>query len=275
LSSSRPYAPSQPDEAEADRLFRRFRETGDPALRAELVSRYEDLARCLAAKFAHRGEPLEDLLQVALIGLIHAVDRFDPDRGLRFSTFATPTIVGEIKRHFRDRSWHLKVPRWLQELNHRVIRAAEELTPQLSRSPTVPEIARYVGCSEEAALEAMELGHAHDTISLDTHLSASGEAGDAALTLLDALGTEDGALRRVIDYDELMLAVGELDRREQSVLYLRFYKQLSQSEVAGRLSISQMHVSRLQQRALHRLRERLETHPAASADHAAEWRAAA
>jgi RNA polymerase sigma-B factor len=187
-----------------------------------------------------------------MIGLIHAIDRFDPERGIKFSTYATPTIVGEIKRHFRDRAWNLKVPRWLQELNQQVVRTNDLLSQILGRSPSVAEIAEHVGCTEEEALNAMELGNAYETVSLDTHLSVE---GDAPLTLCDSIGMEDLQLDRLADFDDLKEAVSKLDPREQTILHLRYFHDLSQTEVARRLHISQMHVSRLQNRALARLRE--------------------
>jgi len=160
-------------EDDAERLFLEYRATRDTPIRDRLVLMHENLVRFLAAKFANRGEPLEDLVQVGTIGLINAIDRFEPERGTKFSTYATPTIVGEIKRHFRDRAWNLKVPRWLQELNLQVMRANEQLAQQLGRSPTIVEIAAHVGASEAETLDAMELGNAYETVSLDTKLSAS------------------------------------------------------------------------------------------------------
>jgi len=213
---------------------------------------HENLVRFLAAKFANRGEPLEDLVQVGLIGLINAIDRYDAERGTRFSTFATPTIVGEIKRHFRDKSWNLKVPRRLQEMNLQVMRANEALAQRLGRSPTIDEIAEYVGASEDETLEAMELGNAFDTVSLDAQLSFEGET--APLTLSDTVGGTDTSLESVQVYDDLKDALASLDDREKMVIYLRFFHDLSQSEVAQRLRISQMHVSRLQAKALAHLR---------------------
>jgi RNA polymerase sigma-B factor len=251
VSTSNARGPAQRYEAETDRLFELFR-AGDTAARDSLIRIHENLVRFLAAKFANRGEPLEDLIQVGMIGLINAVDRFEPDRGIKFSTYATPTIVGEIKRHFRDRSWYMKVPRWLQELNQHVVRANDVLAQTYGRSPTIAEIAEHVGCSEEDALNAMELGNAYETISLDTTL---GVEGDAPLTLSDSIGGEDLQLEQLSAYDDLKEAMEKLDRRERMILHLRFYHELSQTEVARRLHISQMHVSRLQNRALRRLRE--------------------
>jgi RNA polymerase sigma-B factor len=244
---------SQRFEDDADRLFEEYRRARDPAVREQLVLRHENLVRFLASKFANRGEPLDDLIQVGVIGLINAIDRFEPERGIKFSTYATPTIVGEIKRYFRDRAWNLKVPRWLQELNFQVIRANETLSQQLGRSPTVQEIADTVGCTEEAALNAMELGSAYETVSLDTRLAFEGEA--APLTLSDSIGDGDEGLEQIENYDDVKAALEYLDKREKLIIYLRFFQDLSQTEVAKRLGISQMHVSRLQNRALRKLKQ--------------------
>jgi RNA polymerase sigma-B factor len=239
-------------EADAERLLAEFAATRDAALRARLIEVHENLVRFIAGKFANRGEPLEDLVQVGTIGLIHAVDRFEPERGIRFSTYATPTIVGEIKRYFRDRAWNLKVPRWLQELNFQVVKANDLLAQRLGRAPTVADIAEYVGCSEEEALNAMELGNAYETVSLDTHLPVDGET---PITLGESIGMLDRDLKQVDAFEDVKSAMGRLDPRERTILYLRFFQDLSQTEVARRLNISQMHVSRLQHRALQRLRE--------------------
>lgn len=242
-----------PGEAAADteRQFQTFRRTRDASLRAELVAHHENLVRFLAGKFANRGEPLEDLTQVGMIGLINAVDRFEPERGIKFSTYATPTIVGEIKRYFRDRAWNIKVPRWLQELNLRVVKTNDALTQSLGRPPTVKEVADHLGCTEEDALSAMELGNAYETVSLDSRLALE---GDAPLTLNDSVGSQDLDINQIDSYDDLKDALEQLDNREKLIIYLRFFQELSQTEVARRLRISQMHVSRLQHRALRRLR---------------------
>jgi RNA polymerase sigma-B factor len=240
-------------EDEAERLFLDYKATRDPQIRDRLVLMHENLVRFLAAKFANRGEPLEDLVQVGTIGLINAIDRFEPERGTKFSTYATPTVVGEIKRHFRDRAWNLKVPRWLQELNLQVMKANEQLSQQLGRSPTIAEIAEHVGASEAETLDAMELGNAYETVSLDTKLSFEGET--APLTLNDSIGVDDLSLQKINQYDDLKAAVECLENREKMIIYLRFFHDLSQTEVAQRLNISQMHVSRLQHKALKRLKD--------------------
>jgi RNA polymerase sigma-B factor len=255
VNQSKPDGQAPRFEADAEGLFEHFHRTQNPAARDQLVAAHENLVRFLASKFANRGEPLDDLIQVGMIGLINAVDRFDPERGIKFSTYATPTIVGEIKRYFRDRSWNLKVPRWLQELNLQVTKANDTLAQQLGRSPLVEEIAEFVGCSEEEALKAMELGNAYETVSLDTRLALE---GDAALTLSDSIGVQDLELGQIDSYDDLKVALEQLDNREKMIIYLRYFQDLSQTEVAKRLGISQMHVSRLQHKALQRLKEILD-----------------
>lgn len=238
-----------------EQLFRRYTTTRDPKIRDRLVLMHQNLVRFLAGKFANRGEALEDLVQVGVIGLINAIDRFDPDRGTKFSTYATPTIVGEIRRHFRDKAWSLKVPRRLQELNLAANKAAERLGQKLGRPPTIQDIAREVGASEEETLEAIELGNAYDTVSLDSKLAHEGES--APLTLAEFIGELDGSLQNIETYGDLKQAIDCLEPREKAIIYYRFFKDMSQTEVAKRLNISQMHVSRLQQKALKRLKELL------------------
>lgn len=246
-----------PERAEegAEFLFREFQRTGDSQIRNRLVMMHMNLVRFLAGKFANRGEPLEDLIQVGVIGLINAIDRFDSERGTKFSTYATPTIVGEIKRYFRDKAWNLKVPRRMQELNLAANKAADSLSQDLGRSPTIPEIAAVIGATEEETLEAIELGNAYDTVSLDSKVSFEGEP--APLSLSDFIGDMDGKLENLERFGDLSDALNFLESREKKIIYLRFFKDLSQTEVAERLKISQMHVSRLQQKALKRLKQLL------------------
>ena len=232
-------------------LFVRLRQAHDPAAREALILAYHDLAAYLAGKFADRGEPLADLVQVAQIGLINAVDRYDPTRGIEFTTFATPTIVGEIRRHFRDKLPSIRIPRRLRELNRALMASLERLSQRLGRSPTIPELAEATGIPFDRVLEALEAGRAYVPVSLDA--AAPEEDGDSA-TLLAALGGEDVALRRLEDRGTLAWAIGRLPAREQEIVSLRFFKRLSQGQVARRLGLSQMHVSRLQRVALARLR---------------------
>ena len=221
-------------------------------LRNELVVAHLNLVRYLAVKFANRGEALDDLIQVGTVGLLKAIDRFDLERGVEFTTYATPTIVGEIKRYFRDKGWAVKVPRRLQELNLAVNRALEKLTVKLGHSPTVAELAEHLGASEEDVLEAQELGGAYNLLSLDTELNGDGDK--KSQTLADYVGQTDPALELLEDRANLERAFEVLSGRERVILYLRFYESVSQTEIAKRLNVSQMHVSRLQQKALEKLR---------------------
>jgi RNA polymerase sigma-B factor len=221
--------------------------------RDDLVVAHLNLVRYLAVKFANRGEALDDLIQVGTVGLIKAIDRFDLERGVEFTTYATPTIVGEIKRYFRDKGWAVKVPRRLQELNLSVNRAIEKLTVSLGHSPTVRELASHLNASEEEILEAQELGQAYNLLSLDTEVTGEGDKNTQ--TLADYIGKIDPALATLEDRANLERAFQVLTGREQIILYLRFYESISQTEIAKRLNVSQMHVSRLQQKALEKLRD--------------------
>jgi RNA polymerase sigma-B factor len=228
----------------------------DPArgpLRDELVERHLPLVEYLARRFAGRGEPLDDLVQVATIGLIKAIDRFDPDRGVEFSTYATPTIAGEVKRHFRDKGWAVRVPRRLQELKLALTRAGADLTQLLGRSPTVAELATHLQLSEEDVLEGLESAHAYSTVSLDAPDSDE-EDGPA---VADSLGMVDDALEGVEYRESLKPLLEALPSREKRILVLRFFGGMTQSQIAAELGISQMHVSRLLARTLARLREGL------------------
>jgi RNA polymerase sigma-B factor len=231
-------------------------DAGAERVRHELVVAHLNLVRYLAVKFANRGESLDDLIQVGTVGLIKAIDRFDLERGVEFTTYATPTIVGEIKRYFRDKGWALKVPRRLQELNLSVNRAIESLTIALGHSPTVAELAAHLHASEEEILEAQELGQAYNLLSLDTEMTSEGEKN--AQTLADYVGKADPSLANLEDRANLERAFEVLSRRERIILFLRFYESISQTEIAKRLKVSQMHVSRLQQKALEKLRRALQ-----------------
>ena len=233
-------------------LLRKYHEEGDLHAREKLIEQYMSLVRSLARRYSYRGEQLDDLVQIGAIGLIKAIDRFDLDRGVEFTTYATPTIVGEIKRYFRDKGWAVKVPRRLQELNLAVNRAIEKLTVKLGHSPTVAELAEHLGASEEDVLEAQELGQAYNLLSLDTELNGDGDK--KSQTLADYVGRNDAGLELLEDRANLERAFEVLSGRERVILYLRFYESISQTEIAKRLNVSQMHVSRLQQKALEKLR---------------------
>ena len=235
-------------------LLRRYHEDGDLAAREQLIERYMSLVRSLARRYAYRGEQLDDLVQIGAIGLIKAIDRFDLDRGVELTTYATPNIIGEIKRHFRDKGWSVRVPRGLQELNVQVSKLIEQLTVQLGRSPTIPELAKAAGVEEEQVLEALESGRAYSSMSLST---GGGSDEDGELDPLESLGTLEHEYE--VSEDRAVLAPGfkVLDERERKILHLRFFSGLTQSQIAAEIGISQMHVSRLIRRSLEKIREEI------------------
>jgi RNA polymerase sigma-B factor len=221
-------------------------------LRDELIVVHLNLVRFLAVKFANRGEPLDDLVQVGTVGLLKAIDRFELERGVEFTTYATPTIVGEIKRYFRDKGWAVKVPRRLQELNLAINRTGDKLAVTLGRSPTVGELAEHLQATEDEILEAQELGQAYNLLSLDSEVA--GETEKKSQTLVETVGVSDSQLELLEDRANLERAFAVLSGRERVIIYLRFYETVSQTEIAKRLNVSQMHVSRLQAKALEKLR---------------------
>jgi RNA polymerase sigma-B factor len=229
--------------------FAEYRATGDRAVRDELVVEHLGLAKALARRYSGRGEQLDDLQQVAMVGLLKAVERFDPERGLSFTTFAVPTITGEIKRHFRDKTWATRVPRALQELALRLTDSVRELSQELGRSPSIAEIAERLGVDEEAVLEAMEVSRSYTASSLD----APGDDESGSPRYERALGGLDEqyeAVEQRMTVDHLLSTLSERDR---TIVTLRFFENLTQSEIAARVGISQMHVSRLLARALEAL----------------------
>jgi RNA polymerase sigma-B factor len=233
-------------------LLRRYHEDGDLKAREQLIEQYMSLVRSLARRYSYRGEQLEDLVQIGAIGLIKAIDRFDLERGVELTTYATPNIIGEIKRHFRDKGWSVRVPRGLQELNVQLSRLVEQLTVQLARSPTIPELAKAAGVEEEQVLEALESGRAYTSLSLSV---GGGGGDDDDLDPLESLGTEEHQYE--VSEDRAVLAPGfkALDERERKILQLRFFDGLTQSQIAQQVGISQMHVSRLIRRSLEKIRE--------------------
>ncbi|MER5808200.1 RNA polymerase sigma factor SigF [Streptomyces sp. NPDC002033] len=249
--------PDPRDRSGARALFFELRELpeGSPQraeLRNRLVRMHLPLVEHLARRFRNRGEPLDDLTQVATIGLIKSVDRFDPDRGVEFSTYATPTVVGEIKRHFRDKGWAVRVPRRLQELRLSLTTATAELSQQHGRSPTVHELAERLGISEEEVLEGLESANAYSTLSLDVP-----DTDDESPAVADTLGSEDEALEGVEYRESLKPLLEGLPPREKRILLLRFFGNMTQSQIAQEVGISQMHVSRLLARTLAQLRDKL------------------
>ncbi|MFF4173399.1 RNA polymerase sigma factor SigF [Streptomyces sp. NPDC001744] len=252
-----PAVPAPHDRSGARALFVELRELPEGSsekaeLRNRLVRMHLPLVEHLARRFRNRGEPLDDLTQVATIGLIKSVDRFDPERGVEFSTYATPTVVGEIKRHFRDKGWAVRVPRRLQELRLSLTTATAELSQQHGRSPTVHELAERLGISEEEVLEGLESANAYSTLSLDVP-----DTDDESPAVADTLGAEDEALEGVEYRESLKPLLEGLPPREKRILLLRFFGNMTQSQIAQEVGISQMHVSRLLARTLAQLRERL------------------
>lgn len=239
----------------AEKLFKRYSTGKSADVREQLIVMHQNLVRYLASKFLNRGEPLDDLLQVGMIGLINAIERFDPNRGIQFSTYATPTVVGEIRRHFRDKAWSIKVPRRLQELNIAASRAQDALASTLGRSPTIVEVAHAIHATEEETLEAIELGNAYDPISLDSQVP--GDQDSAAMTLGECIGAEDATIANFAAHGDLVHAISHLDPRECMIIIYRYFQDMSQADIAQKLHISQMHVSRLQTHALRSLKRTL------------------
>lgn len=224
------------------------------AARDSLVHLHLPLVEHCARRFRNRGEPFEDLVQVGTIGLIKSVDRFDTERGVEFSTYATPTILGEIKRYFRDKGWAIRVPRRLQELRMQIGATSAELTQSLGRSPTPRELAEAIGCTVEEIVEGIESSNAYATLSLD----ASDDSEDGAASMLDAIGVEDEGLEHVEIRESIKPLLEQLAPREKKILLLRFFKNMTQSQIAEEIGVSQMHVSRLLNRTLEELRSSLQ-----------------
>ena len=243
------------DKERTHELFRRYKENGDMDAREKLVMSHMNLVRFLANKFKNRGEPLDDLVQVGYLGLLKAIDRFDPSRGLEFTTYATPTILGEIKRHFRDKGWSVRVPRRLQELSAKVNQATDKLTTELQRSPKIEEIADYLGASVDEVLEAMESSSAYSSVPLEG--SSNPEADDAP-SVIDRYATEDSALTFTDDRLVIEEALKSFSPREREVIELRFLRGMTQIEIAERLGISQVQVSRLLRRTLKKIQDKID-----------------
>jgi RNA polymerase sigma-B factor len=234
---------------EERRLFRAYLERGDLGARERLVERFLPLARQLARRYGSAGEPLDDLVQVASLGLVKAIDRYELDRGTAFSSFAVPTILGEIKRHFRDTGWTLRVPRAIQERRMQVNRAIPALTGRLGRSPTTAEIGEHIGATSEEVVEAIEAAVAYEPVSLDT------TPGDDEDTWAQSIGAHDPAFDLVEYEATLAPALRALPPRERLIVHMRFVQDMTQSQIADKVGISQMHVSRLIRKALEAMRE--------------------
>ena len=239
-------------ERDAEReLMAQYHRSGDLRTREELVVRFMPLARELAMRYSYTDEPVEDLVQVAALGLLKAIDRFEPGRGTKFTSYAIPTILGELKRHFRDKGWALHVPRDLQERTLKVTRETEMLSKRLGRSPKLREVAAALGLSVEQVLEAHEAAGSYEAASLDAPVAHD----DGAASLIDLIGDEDNGFDLVEGREALLAAWKTLPEVERTVLSLRFVSDLTQREIGERIGFSQMHVSRLLRRALVRLEE--------------------
>lgn len=245
---------SQVPEESIDAKLRTFAVSRDPALRNELVTAHLSLVERLARRYEHRSEPLEDLVQAGTIGLIKAVENFNPELGFEFGAYARTTILGELKRHFRDRGWSVRVPRRIQELYLELNPVSEELSQRLGRAPKVSELAEALGASAEDVIEAMEAGHAYRTGSLD-------QPGPDGETIGSRLGHDDASYQTVEDQAVLSPLLALLPERERLIFRLRFIDNLTQSEIATRIGVSQMHVSRLLARSLQQLHEAYATEP--------------
>jgi len=236
-------------------LLAKYAQNRDPKLRDAIIERHEALVRSLAHKFARPGVPVEDLVQSAWVALIGALDRFDPSHQTKFSTYAVHCMVGEIKRYFRDRTWSIKAPRYLQEIAANLNRMEDELFRKLQREPTVPEMAEAFKISEEDLVQAMELYRAYQTYGLEERREM--EDGNDSLALGETVGGPDVAMEGVIENAPLQSAMACLDERRQKILRRRFFEGFSQQEVADELGLSQMHISRLERSALQQLRNNM------------------
>jgi len=260
MTSSSPTNPGQPEDSpdfeaqqEFDLLFAKWRETGDPELREKLIFMHVNLVRFLARRFSERGEAQEDLQQQGMIGLIRALDNYDPSREVRFVTFATPTIIGEIRHYFRDKTHSVRVPRQVQEIGHSIAMKIETLSHQLGRSPSYREIAASLGMSVEEVIQCVEAVRSRDTISLDEPRSEENSPG----TLIDQMPEETSFLH-MDDLTALQVALEQLPKRERRALEYTYFDGYSQAEVAKAMNVSQMHISRLLRKGLKLLRKYME-----------------
>jgi RNA polymerase sigma-B factor len=241
------------DDLSTEALLEEYVQDRDPKLRTQIIERHEPLVRSLAHKFARPGVPVEDLVQSAWIALIGALDRFDPSHETKFSTYAVHCMVGEIKRYFRDRTWSIKVPRYLQEIAANLNRMEDELYRKLQREPTVSEMAEAFNISEEDLVQAMEMYRAYQTQALEERREM--EDGNDSLALGETVGRIDTDMEAVVEHAPLQAAMATLDERRQKILRRRFFEGFSQQEVADELGLSQMHISRLERSALQQLRQ--------------------
>ena len=249
------------DYADVTDMFRQLAALDEQSIqyqreRDTIIARCLPLADHVARRFRNRGEPFEDLVQVARVGLINAVNRFDVDNGAEFLAFAVPTIMGEVRRHFRDHGWSVKVPRRLKELNSQLKKAREELSHQLGRAPTASEVAAHLGIDRDEVVQGQIASSAYTTLSSDAPAGANDDDGRS---VINTIGDLDANLDKVLDVATVRPLLTALPEREQTVLRLRFFENMTQTQIAGRLGISQMHVSRLLARSLNTLRQKVRT----------------
>lgn len=237
-------------------LFKEYEKTKDNAIRDVLIEEHIYIAEILSKKYANRGIEYDDIYQVACIGLIYAVDRYDVSKGYEFSSFATPTIIGEIKKHFRDKGWTIRVPRRIQELSKKINNAKVSLSQKLQKSPTIEEIADYLKCTEEEVLEAMEASKVYSPQSLDLSYDSNNEEKD--INLADFIGEEDKYFSRIEDSDFILKSMEKLNEIEKQILIERYFNKKTQVSIAKVLDISQMTVSRIEKKVLQKLRKEIE-----------------
>jgi RNA polymerase sigma-B factor len=251
VGGARPESARSAARGQESQLFRRSQHDGDLHARCELIERYLPLARSVARRYERRGEQLDDLLQVASLGLVKAIDRFDPERGLSFSSYAVPTMLGELRRYFRDTGWALHVPRGMQERVLKVNAAVERLSGELGRSPSPQQLADELNLPVEEVLDAIAANTAYDTASLDTPFRSGDEQSQ---TVAETLGETDARFELIEGRASIGPALKALPERERLILHLRFVEELTQSEIGQHIGVSQMHVSRLIRRALEQVR---------------------
>jgi RNA polymerase sigma-B factor len=247
-----PAASSAPGQTDNTELFQRWCEHHDPRARDALIERFLPLARTLARRYIRTSEPYDDLVQVASLGLVNAVNRYDPSRGHAFTSFAVPTILGELRRHFRDTGWAVHVPRGLQERSRKINEAQQLLTNRSGRPPTVAQLSEYLELTHEEVLDGLHAGEAYDAVSLNATRPSDEDDGDS---YLDSLGEEDHSLGLIDGAATIFAAAKELPERERQILFMRFGKDFTQTEIAEQIGVSQMQISRLLRKSLRRLHE--------------------
>lgn len=240
---------------DTETLFERYKETGDGSIREELIERHLYIAEILSKKYANRGIDYEDLYQIASIGLIYSVDRFDVDKGFKFSSFATPTIIGEIKKYFRDRGWTIRVPRRIQELSKKINNSKDLLSQELQRSPTVEDIAEYLNSTTEEILEAMEASKVYTPQSLDITYDSGSD--DKDINLADLIGEDDIRFDKIENNDFVLTAMDKLNEVEKQILIDRYFNKKTQVSIAEKLGISQMTVSRMEKKVIEKFRKEM------------------